>query len=727
MKRNIWEHALLQRRYMYVAFCCGLICIIGAGSFFLRNVSFAGTLKSPGSVNGGASGLILVPMPHEIRAETALSLKNGVSISTASGDPEDNFAAKDLVSTLKRRGVDVRDDKNGSAKIVLLRQETKKAKDVLTRARISFDPAMHDEGYALVTDGDTMYDIAATSAGMYYGAQTIKQLIVGRHENAALHAVVARDWPAMKYRGLDDDLGHGPIPTLAFQKHQVRVLSEYKVNIYSPYFENELAYAASPLAAPPGGTMTRADVEELVRYAQKYHVTIVPEQEAFGHLHHALVFDTYSQLAETPHGNVLAPGQPGSIQLIQQWFTEIASMFPGPFMHIGADETRDLGIGQTKPLVEREGVSKAYIDFVKQIYTALEPLHKRLLFWGDIAMKDPALVKTLPKDMIAVAWRYHLQPEGYDKWLLPFVDAGMETWVAPAAAYGKLVYPNNYDALHNIQGFVRDGQRLGSTGELNTVWNDAGEGVFNQDWYGVLFGAAASWQTGTSSIPQFENSYGQVFHGDLTGKINQAQMEIMAAQLTFRQAGLDSATDELFWIDPWSQQGQIASAKLLPVVHEMRLHAERAIILIDQARAAGPLRETDAVDAVELGARRIDFIGYKFQAAQEIIEEYDRAYKKQNDPANRYDVGQLLATISGGYGQCQDLRNGYGLIRDLHKQVWLSGNRPYWLDNIMAHYYLEMELWTQRSDQFNNAIAQFHETHTLPEPEDMGLPTAATF
>ncbi len=520
--------------------------------------------------------LALVPMPREIREVKDISLAKGAGIVAAGKDTEDKFAAEDLAGSLKERGIDARVGGKGKIRIALLRQQTKKAEAILARANIKFDAAMRDEGYVLVTYGDVTYDIAATGAGIYYGAQTIKQLTDGRGADAVFHSVIARDWPAMKYRGVSDDLSRGPVPTLEFQKHQIRVLSEYKVNIYSPYFENTLAYASNPLAALPRGAMTRADAAELVRYASQYHVTIVPEQESFGHLHRVLMYDIYSQLAETPDGSVLAPGQPGSLDLIRQWFTEMASVFPGPYLHIGADETFELGRGQTKARVTKDGLGAVYVDFLKQIHTELSPLNRKLLFWGDIAMDSPELVKTLPKDMIAVAWEYNPNPKGYDKWLLPYVNAGMETWVAPGINNWRVVYPNFGAGFDNIQRFVSDGQRHGSTGELNTVWNDFGEGLFNMDWYGVLYGAAAGWQQGTSSIPQFQGSYGQVFHGDLTGKINQAQIELMAAQATLKDAGLDKATDNLFWIDPWSAEGQQISVKLLPVAHAFRVHAEQA-------------------------------------------------------------------------------------------------------------------------------------------------------
>jgi len=483
-----------------------------------------------------------------------------------------------------------------------------------------------------------------------------------------------------------------------------------------------LAFASNPLPALPGGAMTRADGEELVRYASRYHITIIPEQEAFGHLHRVLMYDTYSQLAETPHGSVLAPGQPGSMDMIRQWFTEMASIFPGPYLHIGADETFELGRGQTKERVTQEGLGAVYVDFLKQIHASFTPLHRKLLFWGDIAMDSPQLVKTLPKDMIAVTWEYNPNPNGYDKWLMPYVDAGMETWVAPGVNNWRVVYPNYNAGLDNIQRFVSDGQRLGSTGVLNTVWNDLGEGLFNLDWYGALFGAAAGWQSGTSDIPQFQNNYGQVFHGDLSGKINQALVELMAAQATLKDAGLGSASDNLFWADPWSEDGQKLSAKLLPVAHALRLHAEQAIILIEQARSVAALREPDALDAMEMGARRIDFIGYKFQVAQEIADGYRSAYLAQNDPATWRSVGRELGAITGVNGQCQDMREGYGLTRELFRQAWLQENRPYRLDNVMARYDLSMQLWIQRANRFSEASAQYRQTHILPKPEEMGLP-----
>ena len=361
----------------------------------------------------------------------------------------------------------------------------------------------------------------------------------------------------------------GPLPTLEFQKKQIRTFAAYKLNVYSPYFENTMQYASAPLPALPGGSISADDAKQLVAYAKQFHVTIVPEQEAFGHLHKVLTWQQYAQLGEIPNGAVLAPGQAGSMQLITAWFDELANIYPGPFLHIGADETAELGQGQTADDVKQRGLGAVYIDFLSRIHEALAPLHRRLLFWGDMAMNSPTLVPRLPHDMIAVAWEYDPQPQGFQRWLDPYTKAGMETWVAPGVNNWNRVWPNFDMALRNIQGFVADGQSAGSTGMLNTIWNDDGEGLFLEDWYAVLFGAAAAWQPGTSDIAQFQQDYGAVFHGDATTAINDAQQALIAAHQALGRAGLGDARDADFWVDPWGSAGQQIAAKirLAPRLH----------------------------------------------------------------------------------------------------------------------------------------------------------------
>jgi len=464
-------------------------------------------------------------------------------------------------------------------------------------------------------------------------------------------------------------------------------------------------------------------------YAAQYHITVIPDQESFGHLHRLLKFEQFTTMGETAHGTVLAPGDPATLPLIAGWFGELAKVFPGPYAHIGADETFELGLGRTRNAVQQQGLGTVYLDFLKQIHATLEPNHKRLLFWGDVAVNSPELVGILPKDMIALPWVYDALPD-FKAEIEPFTKAGLETWVSPGVSNWNRLYPNNNEAMGNIRAFVRDGQKLGATGMMNTVWNDDGEGIFDENWFGVLFGAAAGWQAGESSEEQFTASYGQAFHGDPTGKINQAQRELMAAHTLFKQAGLIDAEDPLFWVDPFSPEGQRIAVKLRPVESEVRLHAERAITLLAEAKAVASkenrtLANTEALDALELGARRIDFVGLKFQAADECGPLYAEAQSLAADKSRWAEVEVKLEAIGLEDGRLGDIRDGYTLLGDLYRQAWLRDNRPYWLVNNQARYDRTAQLWVGRGDRLNLVLEQWWDTHTLASPAEAGLPELA--
>jgi hypothetical protein len=325
--------------------------------------------------------------------------------------------------------------------------------------------------------------------------------------------------------------------------------------------------------------------------------------------------------------------------------------------------------------------------------------------------------------MIAVPWNYW-DFTGFDKMIEPFSKAGMETWVAPGDANWNEVFPQTRTALWNIQGFVRDGQRMGSTGMINTTWNDDGEGLFNLDWYGVLFGPVAAWQSGESSIPDYQSTYGPVFHGDMSGKIDEAQKELMSAQELLGNAKLQLSSDALFWLDPWSVQGQETAAKLLPIAHELRLHAEGAVVVLAQLRQDNPnLKEQDALTAMDMGARRLDLIGMKFQLAQEIVDSYAKVRGAQHDQAQKSAMSNILSEISGNNGRCQDLRDAYSALKAQYSQVWMSENRAYWLNNVTVRYDLEIEKWQRRGELFKQGAWDWNHGRDLPTPAALGLPT----
>src|SRR6185503_5913911 len=308
----------------------------------------------------------------------------GVRVISGSNS-EDEFARRNLEDSLKDRGIASGKPAGAVVRFERLTQE---------RAKEAFENP--DEAYQIEPVGaHEMVVRAGTAAGIFYGAQTVKQLIRGSGKDAVLLVPTIRDWPAMAHRGISDDWSRGPMPNMEFLKREIRTLAAYKYNIFSPYFEHTFAYASTPVAAFPGGAMTPEQGKELVEYAAKYHITIIPEQEAFGHLHHVLKFEEYAKLGETPHGAVLAPGDAGSLPQIRDWFTELAKVFPGPYAHIGADETDQLGLGRTHDEVAQQGLGKVYLDFLGKIHEELAPLHKRLLFWGDIAENSPDLVGTL--------------------------------------------------------------------------------------------------------------------------------------------------------------------------------------------------------------------------------------------------------------------------------------------------------------------------------------------
>jgi alpha-glucuronidase len=92
-------------------------------------------------------------------------------------DAEDEFAGRDLEEAVEAAGLADRKDIEAAYRVELLRSGSAQAKAVLARLGLAFDVAMQDEGYVLSVEPHETFVIAASGTGIFYGVQTLKQML----------------------------------------------------------------------------------------------------------------------------------------------------------------------------------------------------------------------------------------------------------------------------------------------------------------------------------------------------------------------------------------------------------------------------------------------------------------------------------------------------------------------------------------------------------------------
>src|SRR5438105_4231524 len=575
---------------------------------------------------GAGLAVQIIPAPKSVTATgESFRLARGARIVLADPKSEDDrFAAEDFADDVRETAqvsLRVGAGREGKGQILVGQLDSARVRAAVERAGLSAPQDLGEEGYLLAAGADGVVVAGQSAAGTFYGLQSLKQLVRGEGGAAFVQGVKIADWPAVRWRALSDDISRGPVPTVEYIKRQIRTEASFKMNMHSLYMEHVLQYASHPLISPEGGALTPAEVRELAAYARRYHVELVPEQQTFGHMHKALRLEEYDELAEVPYGDVLSPQAEGTYKLVADLYKELDELFPGQFFHIGEDETFELGQGQSRDEVKARGLGPVYFDHLKRVHELPRPYKRRLMFWGDIALNHQDLLPGVPRDMIAMNWDYSPR-QSYEARIGLFKKAGLEQFVCPGVHSWNQIFPNEDSATVNITGFVRDGQKAGVLGVMNTEWDDDGESLFETSWYGVVLGAAAAWQSAPLDIAAFERDFDWAFfrhEGD----------EFTRATRTLGGAGAllgVSSTDELFWRDPFTDDFQEAFArKLEGKTREMRLAVERAeeVLLREEARAR---RNQRTVDAMRFAAERFDHLGRRMQVVEQFSRDYWGAY-----------------------------------------------------------------------------------------------------
>jgi hexosaminidase len=668
--------------------------------------------------------LKLIPEPKEVRLQQGgFRVRPTTRILVEFGhQEEDRIAAETLAEEIHDQaglkisitGTKASVKREGRA-IVLARLQDRPVREFLESKGLKAD-SIGDQGYLLFSDKTHLIVAANTGQGLFYGVQTLRQLLREDDGKLVCPAVAIRDWPSMEWRGVQDDISRGPIPTEDFMKRQISTLAAYKVNLFALYMEHVFDFASQPLVAPKEAALTPQEIKALVDYAKNLYVTILPEQQTFGHLHHMLKYEIYSDVAERPHGHVLTPTKEQSYDIIKAMYADLVPLFPGPFLHVGGDEPFELGHGQTAARVGEVGLGRVYLEHMQKVFGILEPYHKQLMFWGDIALKYPQLLGILPKDMIAVPWDYDPKPS-FESIIKPYHDAGLRVVVAPGANNWNQVWPNLDAAFVNIRNFVRDGQKLGAMGMLNTTWNDDGEALYGMAWPALIFGAAAGWQVGESSIDQFKNAYDWAFYRNGDAIFRDALENLDRGHEALAKISVDTETDDLLWIDPFTPEGAKMMQKVAAAAPEMRLGAERALESLYRNHAKAHAHQDTLADMM-LGAWRWDALGMKAEFTQEINKFYWDAFQNQTD-ADR--VGGDLEEITAINARLEDLRDAITRLSQMYRTAYLREYSSYWLDNVLVRYDNLAREFQNKIVVVRQARRQYQATKTLAQPQELGF------
>ena len=279
-----------------------------------------------------------------------------------------------------------------------------------------------DEGYHLDISPDGIRINAKTSAGLFYGVQTLRQLLPPEIESTSkvdgvdwtVPALSIDDYPGYKWRGLMLDVGRH-FRDVAYIKRFLDLMALHKLNTFHWHLTEDQGWRIEIKKYPKlteigawrddghggkyGGFYTQDQIRDVVAYAAARHITIVPEIEMPGHSLAALA--AYPELSCTGgpftvgtrwgvYDDVYCPGKEHTFAFLEDVLTEVMELFPGQFIHIGGDECpkdRWKESPDCQARIKAEGLKDEHelqSYFIKRIDKFVTSKGRRIIGWDEI-------------------------------------------------------------------------------------------------------------------------------------------------------------------------------------------------------------------------------------------------------------------------------------------------------------------------------------------------------
>ena len=412
----------------------------------------------------------IIPAPVSIHPATGDDfVVSPSSVITVSGAAATQPAATWLAGMLRR----------GTGYALPIVPSAEASQSSITLALGDAGATLGEEGYRLTVSATEVRIHANTDAGLFHGAQTLRQLLPPEIESAHSHATVQwvvpggeiTDHPRYRWRGAMLDVARHFF-SVADVKRYIDLLALYKCNVLHLHLTDDQGWriaieswprlatvgGSTAVNGDPGGYYSAAEYGQIVAYAASRCITIVPEIDAPGHVNAALA--AYPELSCEGTApalytgievgfSTLCPDKPITDRFLDEVIGELAALTPGDYIHIGGDEARS-----TQPA--------DYIDFVQKLTQAVTAHGKIPIGWAEISRAP------LSADVVAQYWDVN--------------DAGRSAKSAAAQGIDVILSPANRCYLD---------LKYDATTQLGLIW--AGP---------VSVRAAYDWEPGDFGVPE---------------------------------------------------------------------------------------------------------------------------------------------------------------------------------------------------------------------------------
>jgi hexosaminidase len=319
------------------------------------------------------------------------------------------------------------------------------------------DPALGEEGYLLTITPDAVTLVAYRPAGLFWGVQTLRQLLPPEIELATVQpgpwtipAGTIRDLPRFAWRGAMLDVARHFFGVEDVKRY-IDLLATYKLNRLHLHLADDQGWriminawpklaevgGSSEVGGGAGGYYTQAEYADLVAYAQARYITVIPEIDMPGHTNAALA--SYPELNCDGQAPALYTGTDVGFSslcidsditytFVDDVIGELAALTPGPYLHVGGDEASSTS-------------NADYRLFIDRVQTIVQAHGKQMVGWEEIAQID------LLDTSIAQHWHSDMARTA--------VEQGAQVIMSPASkAYLDMKYDSRTRLGLNWAGYI---------------------------------------------------------------------------------------------------------------------------------------------------------------------------------------------------------------------------------------------------------------------------------